>query len=182
MRWTYAFATRGPLGTSVKVKTGGVWRPPSTDSRCPPRTRRRLQGNPGRLRWSSPERAPRVSFYPPAAASPTSCGSLRGPGCRSKRVPVSRSVYWLAIVVLGIGAVSIIRFAIGSLTSLIDLATTLSFLTAPALAWLNHRAMLGSEVPSEHRPGRRMIAYSWAGIVFSAGFALYYLYLRFIYL
>ena len=50
------------------------------------------------------------------------------------------------------------------------------WLTAPALAWLNHRAILGPEVPEEHRPGRRMVAYSWAGIVFTGGFALYYLY------
>ena len=40
--------------------------------------------------------------------------------------------------------------------------------------------MLGSEVPAEHRPGPRMVVYSWAGIVFSAGFALFFLYVRFI--
>jgi Mn2+/Fe2+ NRAMP family transporter len=92
----------------------------------------------------------------------------------------SRRVYWTALAVLAVGAVVVIRIGGGAFKNLVDLATTLSFLSAPGLAWLNHRAMLGAEVPAEHRPGRRMWAYSWAGIVFSTAFALYFLYVRFL--
>ncbi len=104
---------------------------------------------------------------------------FRGPEIPDRSEPLGTSVYWSALVVLGIGSLLIIRFAAGQLKMLVDLATTLSFLTAPALAWLNHRAMFGDEVPELHRPGARMRAYSWAGILFSAAFALFFLYVRF---
>jgi hypothetical protein len=65
-----------------------------------------------------------------------------------------------------------------SLVALVDLATVLSFLTAPLLAWLNHQVILAKEMPEEHRPGPAMIAYSWAGIIFSSAFALYFLWVR----
>jgi Mn2+/Fe2+ NRAMP family transporter len=90
----------------------------------------------------------------------------------------SGRVYWGALAVLAAGALTIIWIGGNALKPLIDLATTLSFLTAPALAILNHRAILGEEVPPEHRPGRGMVAYSWAGILFSTLFAAYYLYVR----
>ena len=93
---------------------------------------------------------------------------------------ISRKVYWLSLVVLAVGAIEIIGSLLKSLTSLVDLATILSFLTAPALAWLNHRAILGKEMPEEHRPGKGMVLYSWAGIIFSTVFALYFIWVRWI--
>ena len=86
----------------------------------------------------------------------------------------SRRVYWGALVVLGVGTIVISAFLLTSLKRLVDVATVLSFLTAPVLAWLNHRAILGAEVPVEHRPRGAMVAYSWAGIVFSLAFALWF--------
>ncbi|MCA8912496.1 MAG: Nramp family divalent metal transporter [Planctomycetes bacterium] len=91
----------------------------------------------------------------------------------------SRLVYWIALCVLGVGAVGIIWYAIGggkAFKSLVDLATSLSFLSAAPLAYLNHRAVLGKEMPEDSRPGKAMIAYSWAGIAFCTVFALYYIY------
>ena len=67
-----------------------------------------------------------------------------------------------------------------SLKGLVDVATVLSFLTAPVLAWLNHRAILGAEVPAVHRPRGAMVIYSWTGIVFSLAFALWFLWFRFL--
>lgn len=91
---------------------------------------------------------------------------------------ISRWVYWASLVILGLGSIGVVKYGLKSLVSLVDLATTLSFLTAPMLAWLNQRVILGEEVPAEHRPGKGMIAYSWAGIVFSTVFALYFLWIR----
>lgn len=91
---------------------------------------------------------------------------------------MSRRVYWTALVVLGLGAVLIIAKFATSLKALVDLATMLSFLTAPALAWLNQCAILGDEVAPEHRPGRGMILYSWLGILFSLAFALWFAYVK----
>jgi Mn2+/Fe2+ NRAMP family transporter len=104
---------------------------------------------------------------------------FRGPEIPDRPEPLSRVVYWTALVVLGVGALLVIRYAGDRFKTLIDFATTLSFLTAPALAWLNHRTMFGAEVPPEHQPGPRMRLYSWIGIAFSAAFALFFLYVRF---
>lgn len=59
----------------------------------------------------------------------------------------------------------------------IDIATTLSFLTAPALAVLNHRAMYRENVPEELRPKGWLRALSLFGIAALSLFALVYLYL-----
>lgn len=91
---------------------------------------------------------------------------------------INRSVYWIALVVLGLGSMGIVGFLLRSMVAMVDLATVLSFLTAPFLAWLNHRVILAEEMPEEHRPGLPMVAYSWAGIIFSTAFALYFLWVR----
>ena len=93
---------------------------------------------------------------------------------------ISDKIYWISLAVLAVGSIGIVGFLLRSLTSLVDLATILSFLTAPMLAWLNHRVILSNAMPSEHRPGKGMVAYSWAGIVFSTVFAVYFLWVRLI--
>jgi len=61
----------------------------------------------------------------------------------------------------------------------VDIATTLSFLTAPVLAVLNHRAVLSREVPAHCRHGPSLVAASWISILSLGAFALYYLVLRY---
>jgi len=88
-----------------------------------------------------------------------------------------RKVYWIAMAFIIAGALVLISAFATSLVALVSVATVLSFLTAPALSVLNHRAMFGDEVPDRHRPGRGMWAYSVVGIVFQAAFALGYTFL-----
>ncbi|HMB41368.1 MAG TPA: hypothetical protein VKM37_05265, partial [Balneolaceae bacterium] len=64
---------------------------------------------------------------------------------------------------------------------LIDLATTLSFLTAPILAFMNHKLIHQPEVEIEFRPGKWLYTLSISGIVFLTVFALIYLYWMIIY-
>ncbi|MBW2460449.1 MAG: divalent metal cation transporter [Deltaproteobacteria bacterium] len=101
---------------------------------------------------------------------PGEAGSLTGS---------SRRVYWASLVLLGLGALGIIAFMVQNLLVMVDVATTLSFLTAPVLAWLNHRAVLGSEVREHARPSRGLTALSAGSILVLAIFAVYYLVLRF---
>lgn len=91
--------------------------------------------------------------------------------------PQYRRVYWGALIALALGALLIIAVMQKSLKALVDVATTLSFLTAPILSTLNHRAVLGNEVPVARRPPRWLIWASLLGIAFQAAFALYYVYL-----
>ncbi len=57
-------------------------------------------------------------------------------------------------------------------TLLIDVATTLAFLTAPIIAWLNFKLLTGPHTPSEARPGPGLYWTAWAGLVFLVLFSL----------
>lgn len=92
----------------------------------------------------------------------------------------SGKAYGIWMGVLFLGSLLVIQFFLTSLTMMVDVATILSLLTAPALAWLNHRAITGGEVPVEARPGRAMRAYSWSTITISLLLALYFVYIRWV--
>lgn len=98
--------------------------------------------------------------------------------------PTQDRAYWVAGLVLAVGSIVVIWYAVrkdaSSLPRLIDLATTLSFLTAPMLSVLNHRAIMGAEVPTAFRPGPRMVAFSLASISIQAVFAAWYIWVRFL--
>jgi Mn2+/Fe2+ NRAMP family transporter len=84
-------------------------------------------------------------------------------------------VYWVALVSLTVGTIIVLGLFAGTLAAMIDFATIVSFLVAPALGYLNLRAVTAPEVPPEHRPGRELIALSWAGLVLLAATALVYI-------
>lgn len=113
---------------------------------------------------------------------PRALGTLwarfKGPEQPGVPDPGSRAVYWGSIGVLALGALVVIEFFGKSIPLMADTATSLSLLTAAPLAWLNHRAMTGSAVPDEHRPGRALAAWSWLGIAVSALLAGYYIWFK----
>ncbi len=85
------------------------------------------------------------------------------------------SVYWLAMLSLIAGTVGVLALFAGTLAAMVDFATIVSFLVAPALGYLNLRAVTSPEVAPEHRPGAALRALSWAGLALLAGTALVYL-------
>ena len=89
-----------------------------------------------------------------------------------------RLTYSVTVALLGLGSLVVLSFFQRRLTAMVDLATTLSFMTAPVLAWLNHRAVLQMTVPIEARPSTALIWASALGIVAQAVFAAYYVALR----
>jgi len=58
---------------------------------------------------------------------------------------------------------------------MVDFATIVSFLTAPALGYLNLRAVTSESVPPDLRPGKGLVALSWIGLAVLSGFAALYL-------
>ncbi|MEX0608670.1 MAG: Nramp family divalent metal transporter [Balneolaceae bacterium] len=64
-------------------------------------------------------------------------------------------------------------------TFIIDLATSLSFLTAPVLAFINYRLVMDNHFPEEHRPPFWLRILSWGGIIFLFLFSLLFFYWRF---
>ena len=117
-----------------------------------------------------------IDGFPRALA--TLVSRFKEPELPDRVSEINKSVYRMAMVVLCLGSIGIVGFLLKSLIALVDLATVLSFLTAPLLAWLNHRVILAEEMPEKQQPGLAMVAYSWTGIIFSTAFALYFLWVR----
>jgi Mn2+/Fe2+ NRAMP family transporter len=98
----------------------------------------------------------------------------------------SGPVYWMATAILIAGAYLIIdKLVINAashrdFTLLIDVATVLSFLTAPVLAALNHRSVFAADIDADKQPSPRMRLFSVACIALLSAFALAYLYIRFL--
>jgi Mn2+/Fe2+ NRAMP family transporter len=84
-------------------------------------------------------------------------------------------VYWFGLVSLAFGTVVVIALFGGTLEAMVDFATIVSFLVAPALGYLNLRAVTAPEVPAEHRPGKGLLVLSWAGLAVLGGFAIVFL-------
>jgi Mn2+/Fe2+ NRAMP family transporter len=82
--------------------------------------------------------------------------------------------YWGAIAILSGLTVMVLAAFPGSLTAMVDFATIVSFLTAPALGYLNLRAVTSDAVRRELRPGRKLVALSWTGLIVLSGFAVLY--------
>jgi len=101
---------------------------------------------------------------------------FRGPeDPTTEKPPARRLAYWLYLLLIALGALTIIQRYLGNLRDLVDLATTLSFLTAPVLAILNHRAVYGEEMPSGARPSESMRLFSKICIVVMVVLAVGYL-------
>ena len=93
--------------------------------------------------------------------------------------PKSRqSAYWIAMLLLAGGSLGVLAFALSSLQAMVDLATTLSFLTAPILSLLNHRAMTQTPFTGEGQPSKRLLWASLIGVAIQGAFALCYLWLK----
>ncbi len=84
-------------------------------------------------------------------------------------------VYWWSMVTLPVIAFFIILSFSGSLTAMVDFATTVAFLTAPILGYFNLCAVTSEAVPLKYRPGRGMVGLSWVGLVLLGGTGLAYL-------
>lgn len=88
--------------------------------------------------------------------------------------PSGRAYAGWVVVQAGLG-LAIIALLSGQLTRLVDLATTLSFLTAPILAYINYRVITGPTTPLHAQPGKSMRIFSVCSMVFLAVFSAAYL-------
>ncbi len=84
-------------------------------------------------------------------------------------------IYWMWIIIVMTGALILLRYFATSMTLMVDVATTLSFITAPILAFMNYRVITSKHVPENDRPGFWLRLWAWAGIVFLSVFTLFYI-------
>jgi len=92
-----------------------------------------------------------------------------------KQKPIKHlSVYWLLLLIAGTSV--IIMFLAKSMAFMVNFATTLSFIVAPILAWLNYKVVTDSHMPESHKPDKFLRILSWIGIAFFVVFTLIYFY------
>ncbi|MGB1171108.1 MAG: Nramp family divalent metal transporter [Flavobacteriaceae bacterium] len=82
-------------------------------------------------------------------------------------------LFW--ILVLSCGTLFIFFFFLSEMGTLVQIATVLSFITAPLFAVLNYFLVTSSYMPVEAQPNTAMRWLSRIGIVFLTAFALFYL-------
>ena len=86
--------------------------------------------------------------------------------------------YWISI--LAIGTMLIFYFLLSEMGTLVEIATVLSFITAPFYAILNYKLVISSNMPEEFKPKKYLRILSVTGILFLTVFAIGYILTRFI--
>ncbi len=97
-----------------------------------------------------------------------------------KNIKNKQKLTWIWFAVIIVGTMLIIAFAGESMGAMVSMATTLSFLTAPLLAWLNYRVVTDKHMPKEAVPGLFLKILSWVGIGFFVIFSFVFLYWRYL--
>ena len=82
-------------------------------------------------------------------------------------------LFW--IIILAIGTSLIFIFLLSEMGKLVQIATVLSFITAPLYAFLNYRLVISNQMPKEFQPKIKLKILSVLGILFLASFTLFYL-------
>ena len=86
-----------------------------------------------------------------------------------------KSYYLIWLLVLGLGTGAIFLFLLSEMGQLVQIATVLSFITAPLYAFLNYRLVLSDQMPKEHQPKIGLKVLSIIGLAVLTGFTLFYL-------
>ncbi|MDG1765889.1 MAG: hypothetical protein P8H98_03760, partial [Flavobacteriales bacterium] len=93
---------------------------------------------------------------------------------RKKKFPY----YRMSLITLLVVSLSIVLFAKQQLLTLVDIATTLSFLIAPVVAIANFRLVTNKDFPQAARPKAWLRILSILGIVFLSAFCLVFIYIK----
>ena len=93
--------------------------------------------------------------------------------------PRNPKLYRVTLISIALGGLSVVLAFKGQLKPLVDLATTLSFLVAPVIAYWNLRLVTREDFPCEARPSQGMQVWAWLGLLFLSAFSLIYLMVAF---
>ncbi len=95
------------------------------------------------------------------------------PSLQKKKAGIYINIFWISILVLG--AFLIMTSFATQMKLLVDIATSLSFITAPVLGYLNYKAVTGKNISEKNQPGRFLKILSWIGLVILSAFALLFI-------
>lgn len=86
-----------------------------------------------------------------------------------------KNYYFPWMVILTLGTAAIFLFLLSEMGQLVQIATVLSFITAPLYSFLNYRLVVSKAMPKKYQPKRGLRFLSIVGILFLTGFTLFYL-------
>lgn len=86
--------------------------------------------------------------------------------------------YYAGLLAMAAGAMALVVGAQQAMTTMVDFATMLSFLTAPVLAALNYRLLQTAKLAPPYRLGPWMHAWHLLGLLFMVAFSLVFLYVQ----
>lgn len=98
--------------------------------------------------------------------------------CMTGRAEKATTKYTTLLVVQTAGVTLIMLLLLSNFGTFIDFATSAGFITAPALAYYNYRAVTSAEVASQYRPSGALIIWHWAGFAALAVFAIAFVIVR----
>jgi Mn2+/Fe2+ NRAMP family transporter len=87
----------------------------------------------------------------------------------------NKDFYLIWITILAVGTCLIFLFLLSEMGLLVQIATVLSFLTAPFYALLNYRLVTSNHMPKRDQPSQNIKKLSLLGIIFLTGFTVVYL-------
>lgn len=100
-------------------------------------------------------------------------------GILTHRPDNAPSRYAMFLLIQVAGCSIILLFLISNFNSFVFFATSVGFITAPAIAYYNYRAITSSDVPAEHQPGPFITKWNWIAITVMSIFALGFIYTNF---
>ena len=86
-----------------------------------------------------------------------------------------KNYYLLWMLLLTLGTAGIFIFLMSEMGQLVQIATVLSFITAPLYAFLNYRLVISKAMPKEFQPKTGLRFLSVLGLLFLTGFTAFYL-------
>jgi len=96
-----------------------------------------------------------------------------------KLIKIASYSFTIWILILTVGTLILLGYFTASMRFMVDLATTLSFVTAPILAFMNYKVITHKHMPESMRPKRWLRIYAWIGIFFLSSFTLFFIFWRF---
>ena len=92
--------------------------------------------------------------------------------CMTGRAEQASTPYTTLLAVQVAGVTLIMLLLLGSFGTFIDFATSAGFITAPALAWYNYRALLSVREETQYSPTRALVIWHWLGFAALTAFAV----------
>ncbi|UNY99003.1 Nramp family divalent metal transporter [Zhouia spongiae] len=89
------------------------------------------------------------------------------------RTHKSSYLFWIGLLVTG--TLTILLFFLSEMKTLVEIATIVSFITAPFYAVINFALISSKHTPKEWHPSILLKTVSYLGIIFLSGFSIWYL-------